>query len=265
VSTANFIAATLINRTNYTDNLAVFELQPTTPFVFRPGQCATLAFLDGEKPLSRPYSIASPPAQSSLEFYVELITSGQFTPRLWSLTIGNTLWLRHRAVGVFTLLAKPDKPHHLMVASATGITPYVSMVSTALAQQDNQNNQNDEQTFTILHFAPQPAALAHYADKLHLLASQHPQRLNYQAIIYPTAENSLNSLSNSALETTAAAVPLADQLADAIATAMLSAQLTRHNTIAYACGHPQIVELAQQTFLNQGFDKTNLRTEKYFI
>lgn len=87
-----------------------------------------------EKLIRRAYSIASSSVDSEFaEFYVTLVRSGALTPRLFALKPGDPLWLSPKVVGMFTLDRVPRGKDILLIATGTGIAPYMSMLRTHLA------------------------------------------------------------------------------------------------------------------------------------
>jgi ferredoxin--NADP+ reductase len=118
---------------------------------FTPGQFAVLglppeaarcdiADLDEEthKPgvlIRRAYSIASSSAaRKYLELYITLVRSGALTPRLFALEPGDRLWLGPKITGRFTLDEAPDHAHLVLIATGTGLAPYMSMLRTMLPE-----------------------------------------------------------------------------------------------------------------------------------
>ena len=116
---------------------------------FRPGQFAviglpgsaprgTLALpeehpSDPDKLIRRAYSIASSSlTRQYMDFYVALVTSGALTPRLFSLQIGDRIWLGPKIAGMFTFDQVPAAESVVMIATGTGLAPYMSMLSTHL-------------------------------------------------------------------------------------------------------------------------------------
>lgn len=98
---------------------------------FEPGQWATLGLPDPEgagKFLKRVYSIASAPGQPHLEFYIQLVKEGGFTTRLWHLHPGDALWVAPNIAGFFTLEPVPAGADLALVATGTGLAPFVSML-----------------------------------------------------------------------------------------------------------------------------------------
>ncbi len=67
-----------------------------------------------------------------MEFYVALVTSGALTPRLFALNIGDRLWLGPKITGMFTFDQVPEDQNVVMIATGTGLAPYMSMLTTHL-------------------------------------------------------------------------------------------------------------------------------------
>ena len=119
-----------------------WELPPFTPGQFAtiglPAAAPRLTGCDPEDPaldpgrfIRRAYSIASSSRQREyLELFVTLVTSGELTPRLLALNVGERLWLGPKITGQFTLKDIPADKDLVMVATGTGIAPYMSMLRT---------------------------------------------------------------------------------------------------------------------------------------
>jgi ferredoxin--NADP+ reductase len=85
------------------------------------------------KLMRRAYSIASSSvAREYLEFYITLVRSGGLTPRLFALETGERLWLGPKITGKFTLDHAPADANLVLVATGTGLAPYMSMLRTTL-------------------------------------------------------------------------------------------------------------------------------------
>jgi ferredoxin--NADP+ reductase len=156
--------ATLIGQEAVNPQLAVIRVRPDGPlFEFKPGQFAVLGLLgrearvpeatteevpsDPDKLIRRAYSIASSSVERRhLEFYLTLITSGQLTPRLFALKHGSRLFLGPKATGVFTLDRVPGGKAVVLIATGTGLAPYISMLRTML-MNDTQRR------YVVLHGA----------------------------------------------------------------------------------------------------------------
>lgn len=144
--------AVITQRIDAASGLAIFRIAPDGWQLpeFKPGQYVVLglpasapriALSDPEDPppdpsrlVRRAYSIASSSlSKNELEFYVTLVRSGALTPRLWALQPGDKVWLSNKPVGLFTLNDIPHDQHVVMIATGTGLAPYMSMLRTHLA------------------------------------------------------------------------------------------------------------------------------------
>lgn len=126
--------ATLLEREDLTPSIARLVIQPHDPVPpFVPGQYFALGLPVDGRWLLRPYSTASvPPVPGGLEFLIRLVPDGELTPRLWRLRPGDELRVGPPK-GIFTL-AGDDTRTHLLVATGTGLAPFVSMAA-ALRQR----------------------------------------------------------------------------------------------------------------------------------
>ena len=102
---------------------------------------------DPDKLIQRAYSIASSSvAKEYLEFYITLVRSGALTPRLFALEIGDRLWLSSKVSGMFTLAEVPGHVNVVLIATGTGLAPYMSMLRTHLPCERGRR-------FAVLHGA----------------------------------------------------------------------------------------------------------------
>lgn len=92
--------------------------------------------VDPDKLIQRPYSIASATTQlSQFEFYISQVKSGQLTPRLFNLEPGDRLFVSTRIVGVFKLAETPPHKDIVMIATGTGMAPYLSFLRSYLTER----------------------------------------------------------------------------------------------------------------------------------
>jgi ferredoxin--NADP+ reductase len=93
---------------------------------------------DPDKLVRRAYSAASSSLDERyLEFYISLVRSGALTPRLFALQPGDKLWLSPKMTGMFTLDKVPADQHIVLIATGTGLAPYMSMLRTHLSEQSD--------------------------------------------------------------------------------------------------------------------------------
>ncbi len=149
--------AKIIRRAEITPELIILHVAPVGWELpdFTPGQFAVLGLpgsaarhplsdpeeeaVDPERLIRRSYSIASGSvAREYLEFYVTLVRSGELTPRLFALCEGDPVWLGRRITGSFTLDAVPEDRNLVLVATGTGLAPYMSMLRSGLLENSTR-------------------------------------------------------------------------------------------------------------------------------
>lgn len=157
--------ATLIERIDLSETLAVFRVRPDKPAKeapwFQAGQYVTLG-LNNEAdpdlgPVRRPLSLASCPSQlECLEFYIRYVSApaspNPLTHLLWKLDAGDRLFARPAATGDFTLektVGQDDPRQRVFIAAGTGLAPFVSI----LRDQVNNHGVQDLRRYSVLHGA----------------------------------------------------------------------------------------------------------------
>jgi len=90
---------------------------------------------DPDKLIKRAYSIASSSvAKEYLEYYIGLVHTGALSPRLFALGVGDKLWMSPRFKGMFTLSEVDTKYNAVLIATGTGVAPYMSMIRSELSE-----------------------------------------------------------------------------------------------------------------------------------
>lgn len=109
----------------------LFTLSVEAPEVspFEPGQFLQLGTETPHGHVIRPYSVASPHGRI-LEFFIVLVEDGKLTPHLWSKQVGDSVDVSLKAAGSFVLSRSPDASVLWLVATGTGLAPYIAMLRT---------------------------------------------------------------------------------------------------------------------------------------
>lgn len=128
---------------------------------------------DGNKLIKRAYSIASTSTSEYIEFYVTLVHSGALTPRLFNLNIGDKLWMGKKGVGMFTLDEVPMDKNVVLVATGTGVAPYMSMLRSDALKREGR--------IMVVHGAANSWDLG-YSSELQLLESMFDKFTYYPTI-----------------------------------------------------------------------------------
>ena len=179
-----------------------------------------------------------------MEFFFELVPEGALTPLLHPLGTGAELLVRPACKGLFTLDRKSGRTRHLMVATVTGVAPFVSMVRTMVRQPEEGH-----QLF-VLEGASRSWEFA-YAHELEETARNHP----WLKFFPPSAASGkIPNGGASAGGWTTYCAKYTDLLG-----------LTPENTSAYLCGHPTMIENARGMLRRAGFPKESVKEEIYFV
>ena len=238
-------SAELIHRMNLSSRLAVFRFRVGEKPTFTPGQFATIGIKVNGDVIERPYSIVSSPLEPFLEFFIELVPEGDLTPRLWELKLGSRILIRRRIVGELTLA--PTVKRHLMIATLTGIAPFVSFLRTQEIERRRGNLSDDQ--FLLIHGVSGVSDFGPYLDELQALG-QAGSLTYVPTISRPWQEPEWKGETG--------------RVEDILRKHADMRGFDHLNSIAYACGHPRMVENVKDILARAGFLTDQIREEEYF-
>lgn len=223
--------AEVMHRVDITEDLMVLKLKPSIPYAYKAGQYCTL----GRQGVERAYSLASAPEEELLEVFVELVPlpDGMLTPIMWDMNVGDTMSIRPRAKGIFTLDQRYHK--HVMVATVTGVSPYVGIVRSYLRRGDEGHH------FYILQGASYEDEFT-YRDELEELAREHPDVVTY----VPTVSRPNDERNADWQGTTGRVNTIVEEWIERWG-------LTQEDVLVYACGHPGMIEDLRERLEPQGY------------
>jgi ferredoxin--NADP+ reductase len=237
--------AELIERRDVSGSLAILRFRAAERLSFTAGQYATIGVaIDGDV-VSRPYSIVSSPQEPFLEFFIELVPGGNITPKLWELKLGSSILVRRRIVGQLTL--DTTVTHHLMLATVTGVAPFVSILRTEQIERERGATSNHQ--FVVIHGASQSGDFGTYCSELQDLS--RTGWLTYiPTVSRPWAEPSWKG-------ETGRIEDIMRKHADRLG-------FDHSNSVAYACGHPQMIANVKEILGRARFHKNQIKEEKFF-
>ncbi len=113
---------------HWSKGLFSFRIERPISFRFRSGEFVMIGLKDGDKPLLRAYSIVSPNWEEHLEFFSVKVPGGSLTSRLQHMEVGNYIFLGKKPTGTLTLDALLPGQRLFMVATGTGLAPFLSVL-----------------------------------------------------------------------------------------------------------------------------------------
>ena len=219
MSGVNLATVRIQKRLDLTPEHFKIWLERPPDFPFRPGQYCTI----GAGGIERPYSIVSSPSEPLLELFVERIAPplGQLTPLLHALGVGDAVTIRPRAKGTFVL--KPGYRNQVLIATVTGIAPFVSMLRAWTEEP------SAETVFHVLDGASYVDEFC-YDQELHALAQRHPS-----IHFVPTCSRPQDPRNAGWRGATG-------RVNEIVPEYLAERRLDPGETRLYACGHPQMIE-----------------------
>ncbi len=215
----------------------VLGLPPAAERVPNAGEEEELPEKKRKQMIRRAYSISSSSKEGEfLEFYIQLVHSGGLTPRLFALEPGARIWLGPKATGLFTLKDVPVDAHLYLVATGTGLAPYVSMVRSDVLDQQH------ERKIVIAHGARYSWDLG-YRSELETLQQESKSLVYIPSITRPGEDDSWAGEVGY----------LQNQIEDGRLERISGVPLDPTSTHIFLCGNPAMLDEALKLLEEKGF------------
>jgi ferredoxin--NADP+ reductase len=244
-----FYSARIIERRDLSSDLWTIRVDPGGEFTYRSGQYATLGLITPEKHYERPYTIVSAPHEKYLEFFFELVPQGELMPRLHSAQVGDQITLRKAAKGKFTLDLSSGLANHFLVATVTGVAPFVSYVRS-LYHEWKSSKWTDARKLFILEGASRSWELG-YADELEKVAREVPWLVYIPTVSRPWEDTEWKGETG--------------RVDDIVRKYSDLWNLQPRDSKVYLCGHPQMIETVRGIVRRRGWSEDAIQTEAYFV
>ena len=221
----------------------LFSLRVESPRLrFEAGQFVRLALDTGGERIARPFSFVNAPADPVLEFYGVIVPEGPLSPPLARLRAGDGLYIADNPSGFLVLSEVPPAEDLWLVATGTGIAPYLSILRTDTPWQRYER--------VILVHAVRRAGELVYKDMIRELQAIRPQ-LSYISVV--SRESHPESLPES----------LTGRIPAAIRDGRLEAAarpISPERSQFMLCGNPRMLKDVAAELLQRGLRKNRRRT-----
>lgn len=150
----------------------LFSLRIRAPLgEFKAGQFVRVALeIDGER-VARPYSLVNAPSEEPLEIYFNIVEQGPLTPRLAGLRPGDAVEVADRATGFLVIDEVPQSRHLWLLATGTGIGPFLSCLKTEQPWQRFDK--------VVLAYSVRSRDELSYMETIEKLIAQHPGQFRF--------------------------------------------------------------------------------------
>lgn len=181
---SSFIPAHVIKNKQWTDRL--FSLTLKADFSpFEAGQFVRLQVMINGEAFAKSYSLVNTSDESNAEIYFNTVPNGKVSNALAALQKGDSLEISQPAVGFFTLTEVPHAKHLWMMATGTGLGPFLSIL------KENAVWERFEKV-VLVHAVPLTEELV-YDKLIQYLLEQKPKQFQFISVV--SQENDPNSLS----------------------------------------------------------------------
>lgn len=155
-------------RRDWAAHLFSFRTERPEGLAFVPGQFVRLGIAGADGAMVwRAYSIVSPPAAPHLEFYSIVVPDGPFTQPLARAAVGDSIRIDPTVYGFLRTDRFESGRHLWLLATGTGIAPFVSMVEDGSAWRRFER-------IVVVHSVRRADELA-YRERFEALADEPPE------------------------------------------------------------------------------------------
>lgn len=226
----------------------IISLQIAAPDVtFVAGQFGWLALPappgSKEDMIGRPYSFVNSPETSPHEFYFTIIPDGLLTPRLATLTLGDSVWLLPHGNGFFSIGEVPKADVLWCLSTGTGLGPFLSILRTAEPW--------GKFGFIVLVHAVRFASELTYRDEIENIASTRPDGFTYIPMVSREAHD--NALTGR----------IPDAIRDGRLEACAGLTLSAENSHVMLCGNPAMINDTQKVLDARGMKRHRRKDPGY--
>jgi ferredoxin--NADP+ reductase len=206
---------------------------------FEPGQFVRIALDIGGSRIARPFSLVNAPDDPVLEFYGIVVPQGPLSPRLARLAPGERLFVAPNPAGFLVLSEVRDADTLWLVATGTGIAPFLSILRTETPWRRFRN-------VVLVHAVRYAHELA-YRELINSLGTAYRQQFKYVSFV--SREPAAGAL--------AGRIPAA--VRDGRLEAAAGLALASDSSQVMLCGNPEMLKDTTAVLAGRGMRKHRRR------
>ena len=211
---------------------------------YEAGQFVRVGLPDGDDVLARPYSLVNTPEESHLEVYFNIVEEGPLSPRLFALQAGDDVLVSNNPSGFLTVSEIPDCRHLWMVATGTGIGPFLAILKSRPVWERFER--------VILCYSVSQAAELAYQDLIQQLIAARGEQLLYVPIV--TRESHPGALDRR----------VTSLMADGTLEQYTGLTINADNSHVMMCGSSEMITDVSDALVARGMQKHRRRNPGHF-
>jgi ferredoxin--NADP+ reductase len=232
---AKWLDAQVVKRTDWNDHLFSLSFSCNGFGAFKAGQFTKIGIEQDGKVLSRPYSLVNGSDNDHLEIIAVPVEDGLLSPKLHELQVGDALKVMAPATGFLVLDEVPPSKNLWLIATGTGVGPFLSILSSSEAWQ-----RFDE--ITLVYGMRYKNDLA-YRSLIDEWLVTYPEKFHFVPVI--SREDSQDALRGR----------IPNLLENGEIQALAKQSLSAEDSQVMLCGNPEMIQDAIVTFENMGLKK----------
>lgn len=239
-----WVGSTIVQRKQWAPGLITLQLD-TVLSDYAPGQFVNLGLdIDGKR-CKRSYSVAAA-VGAACELYIAEVAAGELTPRIFECQQGTDVWLDTRPLGFFTLKHIPETETLWLIATGTGLGPYIAFLR-------NDQIWQQAKTVVLVHGVRDAAQLG-YADEMRELAKIRGRQFQYLPFVSRPQQEQAAGPGYSGL-----AGRITTALRDGRLEQAVGIELQPQGNHVMLCGNPAMIEETRQLLEERGMSKHRVR------
>ena len=172
---AQWLDAKVVKRIDWNDHLFSLTCSCADFPGFTPGQFTKFGVMRDGKIISRPYSLVNSSDNPELEIVAVPVADGVLSPDLHAMQPGDDIKVMAPATGFLVLDEVPDSQNLWLLATGTGVGPFLSILSGADPWQRFDK-------ITLVYGVRHGNDLA-YLNNIHHWLEQYPQRFSFIPVV----------------------------------------------------------------------------------